>query len=229
MGGMLATMRWKKRSLPLNVSALKHSTSSPSSSTVVWREVLCSPSSAAGSRPVRVDADICCSLDDEEVDVWAAVIVGSEVGVACVVPLVVCLCLSTGDVASGVALSDCLRGVDEERPDSSLSSILLIRCVAALRAEVVRDELGSSVADATLRVVVFDAELFVMSWTGKVILQCPQKYSAALLMSLLQLLQITQGVAQMWSGGAVVMFLHSLVVVDFFDGFERGGRLLPGS
>jgi len=159
MGGMLATMRWKKRSLPLNVSALKRSTSSPSSSTVVWREVLCSPSSAAGSRPVRVDADICCSLDDEEVDVWAAVIVGSEVGVACVVPLVVCLCLSTGDVASGVALSDCLRGVDEERPDSSLSSILLIRCVAALRAEVVRDKLGSSVADATLCVVVFDAEL----------------------------------------------------------------------
>ena len=127
MGGISATMRWKKRSLPLNVSALKHSTSSPSLSTVVWREDLCSPSSAARSGPVRVDADVCCSLDDEEVGMRAAVVVGSEVGVACVVPLVVCLCLSTGDVASAAALSDCLRGVDEAHPDSSLLSILLIR------------------------------------------------------------------------------------------------------
>src|SRR6266850_6567791 len=69
MGGMLVMMHWKNQSLPSKLRALKHSTSSPSSSTVVWMGVLCSPCSAAGSWPVCIDPNVWCSTDDKKVDV----------------------------------------------------------------------------------------------------------------------------------------------------------------
>jgi len=62
----------------------------------------------------------------------------------------------TGNVASAAVLPDCLGGVDEV-PDGSLTSVLLTGREAALRTEVVHVQLGSSVAVATLRDVVFDA------------------------------------------------------------------------
>jgi len=81
MGGMLVAMHWKNWSLPSKLRALKHSTSSPSSSTVVWMEVLCSPCLAVGPRPVGIDPDVWGSADDEEMDVRTAIVVGSEVEV----------------------------------------------------------------------------------------------------------------------------------------------------
>jgi len=88
---------------------------------------------------------------------WAAVIMGGEVLVACIVPLVVGLCVSTRDVVSAVSLPDGLRGIDEVSPDGSLVSVLLTGREAALGAEEVHGWLVSPEAVATLRDVVPDA------------------------------------------------------------------------
>src|SRR6267142_607733 len=135
---MAVMMCWKNSSLPLKLRPRKRSTSSPRSSTVVWMGDLCSPSSAASPWPVCVESDVQGSPDDKEVDVWAAVIVGSVVLISGVVPLVVGLCVSAGNVSSAASLSERLRSVDKICPDSRLVSVLLVGTVAALVADGVR-------------------------------------------------------------------------------------------
>jgi len=87
----------------------------------------------------------------------AAVVMGSDVLVACIVPLVIGFCVSTRDVVSAASLPDGLRGINKVSPDGSLASVLLTGREAALGAEEVHGWLVSPEAVATLRDVVPDA------------------------------------------------------------------------
>jgi len=113
---------------------------------------------AVGSQPVSVDPDVWCSTDDEEVDVWATVIRGSNVEVFCVVPLVVGVSVLAGNVSSAASFPDHLRSVDKMCPDSHLTSVLLMGVVAAVEAEGGHGWLVLPEAAALLWDVVFNAE-----------------------------------------------------------------------
>jgi len=65
-------------------------------------------------------------MNDEEVDVRAAVVRGSNVLVSYVVPLIVGICLSAGNVSSAVSFPVHLRSMDKMCLDSPLMSVLLV-------------------------------------------------------------------------------------------------------
>jgi len=52
-----------------------------------------------------------------------------------VVPLIVVVSISAGNVSSAATFPDCLRSVDKMCPDSHLASVLLMGIVAAVEAE----------------------------------------------------------------------------------------------
>jgi len=97
-------------------------------------------------------------MDDEKVDVWATVIWGSDVEVLCVVPLIVGVSVSAGNVGSGALFPDRLRSVDKMCPDSRLVSVLLMGIVAAVEAKGGRGGLVLPDVAALLWDVVFNAE-----------------------------------------------------------------------
>jgi len=113
---------------------------------------------AVGPWPVSVDPDVWCSTDDEEVDVRATVIRGSNVEVFCMVPLIVGVSVSAGNVSSAASFPDHLRSIDKMCPDSCLVSVLLVGIVAAVEAEGGRGWLVLPEATALLWDMVFNAD-----------------------------------------------------------------------
>ena len=74
------------------------------------------------------------------------------------VPLVVGISVSAGNVNSAALFPDCLRSIDKMCPDSCLAVVLLTDVEAAVEAEEVHGWLVLPAAAALFRDMVFDAK-----------------------------------------------------------------------
>jgi hypothetical protein len=138
-------------------SALDLSTSSPSSSTVVWMADLCLPRPKEGVGFIGIDGDVWGSPDDVEIDVWATPALGHIVLALGVIPEVIGVCVvaeNGGDLV--LPSSSLLISTDKVLPEGVFIGILLVDGEAAIPADPLCVGLVVATAVALFRAVDID-------------------------------------------------------------------------
>ena len=115
-------------------SILNLSTRSLSSLTVVWMVALCSPRPKRDVQFIGIDVNVRDTLDDVEIDVWAAPVCGCIVLILGVIPAVIGVCVMAGNGDSVALSSMLLGGMDKVLPEVLFVGILLVNKDAAVPA-----------------------------------------------------------------------------------------------
>jgi hypothetical protein len=98
-------------------SILNLSTRSLSLLTAVWMVALCSPRPKRDVQFIGIDVNVRDTLDDVEIDVWAAPVCGCIVLVLGVIPAVIEVCVMAGNGVSVTLSSTLLGSMDKVLPE----------------------------------------------------------------------------------------------------------------
>jgi hypothetical protein len=120
-------------------SILNLSTRSLSSLTVVWMVALCSPRPKRDVQFIGIDVNVRDTLDDVEIDVWAAPVCGCIVLILGVIPAVIGVCVMAGNGVSVTLSSTLLGSMDKVLPEVILIGVLLVDVEAAVPADPLCD------------------------------------------------------------------------------------------